>query len=382
MCSNTGEITVDIIKGAGPDSRLYLQECWYVAAWSHELPVHQLHSITIINRPVLVYRKADGSLTAMADQCCHRHAPLSLGRLEGDDVRCMYHGLKFNAAGQCIEIPGSAEVPPRFCVQSYPVREANGWVWVWMGDPAKADPGLIPVATGPDDPAWSMHSGYLDYEANYLLVNDNLSDFSHIAWVHEQSFAAGNSGAYTVPPRVQLLERGIRITRWNKDMPARGYLPKHQRYDQFMTYDFLVPGVLVMFSAMYPAGSADRCGLELPPPELEPVTANFTSQAVTPLTDGSTRYFFCWGPRASEQATNPQLREGMWALAQKAFAEDKRMIEAQQRNIRLQTGASMQAITDDRGPTMMRKVLDRLIAAEQPGHSQRQYEELPLRKEA
>ena len=120
-----------------------------------------------------------------------------------------------------------------------------------------------------------------------------------------------------------------------------------------------------MYSAMYPAGSADHCGLEPPPAGMEPVTANFTSQAITAMTDASTRYFFCWGPRASEQAVNPQLREGMWALAQKAFAEDKRMIEAQQRNILLQTGAPLESITDDRGPTMMRRVLDRLIAAEQ-----------------
>ncbi|MGA0804926.1 MAG: Rieske 2Fe-2S domain-containing protein [Pseudohongiellaceae bacterium] len=373
---------MDIIKGAGPASRLWLHDCWYVACWSHELPVHELRGLTIINRPVLVYRKADGSLAAMADQCCHRHAPLSLGRLEGDDVRCMYHGLKFNAQGQCIEIPGNPEVPPRFRVQPYPVQERGGWVWVWMGDPAKADPALIPQATGPDDPAWSMHSGYLDYEASYLLVNDNLSDFSHIAWVHENSFAAGNSGAYVFPPRVQLLERGIRIMRWNKDMPARGYLPKGQHYDQFMTYDFLVPGVLLMYSAMYPAGSADRCGLEAPPAAVEPVTANFTSQAVTPLTDGTTRYFFCWGPRASEQAQNPQLREGMWALAQRAFAEDKRMIEAQQRNVRLQTGAPLQAIADDRGPTMMRKVLDRLIAAETAAANPQFSEAVSLRNEA
>ena len=373
---------MDIINGAGPASRLWLHDCWYVACWSHELPVHELRGLTIINRPVLVYRKADGSLAAMADQCCHRHAPLSLGRLEGDDVRCMYHGLKFNAQGQCIEIPGNPEVPPRFRVQPYPVQERGGWVWVWMGDPAKADPALIPQATGPDDPAWSMHSGYLDYEASYLLVNDNLSDFSHIAWVHENSFAAGNSGAYVFPPRVQLLERGIRIMRWNKDMPARGYLPKGQHYDQFMTYDFLVPGVLLMYSAMYPAGSADRCGLEAPPAAVEPVTANFTSQAVTPLTDGTTRYFFCWGPRASEQAQNPQLREGMWALAQRAFAEDKRMIEAQQRNVRLQTGAPLQAIADDRGPTMMRKVLDRLIAAETAAANPQFSEAVSLRNEA
>jgi phenylpropionate dioxygenase-like ring-hydroxylating dioxygenase large terminal subunit len=355
---------MDIIKGLGQQNPLFVRNCWYVAAWSHELAVGQLHGLTIINRPVLVYRKSDGTLTAMADQCCHRHAPLSLGRLEGDNVRCMYHGLKFDPAGRCVEIPGATEIPARYCVESYPVHEANGWVWVWMGDKDKADVALIPKATGPDDPVWSMHSGHLDYDANYLLVNDNLTDFSHIAWVHENSFAAGGRGAYMAPPRVQLIDRGIRITRWNRNMPPRGYQQQGQLYDQFMTYDFLVPGVLLMYSAMYPAGSADRCDMDMPPPELEPATANFTSQAVTPMTDGTTRYFFCWGPRAVEQAANPQLREGMWALAQKAFAEDKIMIEAQQRNIRLQTGAPLQAITDDRGPTMMRKVIDRLIEAE------------------
>src|SRR5690606_34613491 len=361
---------MDIIKGAGPDARLYLRDCWYVAGWSHELAVHGMLALTIINEPVLVYRKADGSLASLADQCCHRHAPLSMGRLEGDDLRCMYHGLKFNAEGRCIEIPGTPDVPERFRVRSYPVREAHGWIWVWMGDPAKADESLIPGATGPDDPACSMNTGHLDYDANYLLVNDNLTDFSHIAFAHENSFAAGNSGAYAFPPRVQVLERGIRITRWNKNMNARGYQPPGSKWDQFMTYDFLAPGVLMMFSAMYEAGSADRCELGLPPKDLEPSTANFTSQAVTPMTDGTTRYFFCWGPRAVEQEANPALRDGMWQLAQKAFAEDKRMIEAQQRNIRLRTGAPLQSITDDRGPNMMRRVLDRLIAAESSGLGQ------------
>lgn len=355
---------MDLVKGPVADKQLFIRNCWYVAAWSHEIAVHQLHPVTIINKPVLVYRKADGTLTAIADQCCHRHAPLSLGRLEGDDIRCMYHGLKFNPAGKCIEIPGLDEVPERFFVPGYPVREAHGWVWVWMGDPALADPALIPPATGPDDPKWSMHSGFIDYDANYLLVNDNLTDFSHIAYVHENSFAAGGRGAYVVPPRVQVIERGIRITRWNRNMPPRGYQQAGLLYDQFMTYDFLVPGVLLMYSAMYPAGTADAADNGHPAPDVEPQTANFTSQAILPMTPGSTRYFFCWGPRASEQAVNPQLREQMWALAQQAFGEDKRMIEAQQRNILLQTGAPVQSITDDRGPTLMRKVIDRLLAAE------------------
>ena len=291
--------------------------------------------------------------------------PLSLGRLEGDDVRCMYHGLKFNATGRCVEIPGKDDViPDNFFVPTYPIKEINGWVWVWMGDSNKADENLIPDSTGPDDPNWHMNSGHIDYDANYLLVNDNLTDFSHIAFVHENSFAAGSSGSYIHEPRVQLIDRGIKVMRWNTNVPPRGYLDQSKTYDQYLTYDFIVPRVLIMFSAMYADGTADACDNKHPGDDVEPITANFTSQAVTPMTDGTTRYYFCWGPRAEEHKADPELLNGMWSLANMAFGEDKTMIEAQQRNIQLQTGAPMISITDDRGPNMMRKVLNRLIAEE------------------
>ena len=351
---------MDLLKGSHIP---LLKHCWYVAAWSHEVPVGKLHALTIIGQPVLVYRKQDGTLVAMADQCCHRHAPLSRGRLEGDDVRCMYHGLKFNAEGRCIEIPGQPEVGERFCVRTYAVREADGWIWVWMDKQETADVSLIPSATGPDDPRYHMRAGHLDYQANYLLVNDNLTDFSHIAFVHENTLAGGTRDTAEVQARVQLLERGIRVTRWNRNMPSRSKDAKYPFNDNFMTYDFLVPGVLLMFSGNYPVGTADACHME-PPGDREPISATFTSQAVTPLTADTARYYFCWGPRIEDHRANPQLIEILWSLANRAFAEDRDMIEAQQRVINLHTGAPMHSITHDRGPTMMRKVIDRLHQAE------------------
>ena len=74
---------MDIIKGTGEQSPLFIRNCWYVAAWCHEIKVHQMHSLDIINKPVLIYRKEDGTLTAMANQCCHRHAPPVLGSTGG-----------------------------------------------------------------------------------------------------------------------------------------------------------------------------------------------------------------------------------------------------------------------------------------------------------
>ncbi len=361
---------MDIIKGLGEENPLYLKNCWYVAAWCHEIDIHQVYAITIINKPVMLYRKADGTLTAMADQCCHRHMPLSKGRLEGDDIRCMYHGLKFNPGGRCIEVPtmklSGDEVPAQFVVPVYPVAEKHDWIWVWLGDPDKADEALIPPTTGPDDPDWFMHKGHLDYAAHYALINDNLTDLGHIAYTHQNSFAGGRSDAYFNQPRVQKIDRGIRVTRWNTNAPRRGYQKgEAEVYDQFMTYDFIVPGVLMMFTGMYEAGTAQAVDFGHPAEDMEPDTASFTSQAVTPMSDASSRYFFSWGPRMSEHKENPQIVEGMWTLANKAFGEDKETIEAQQVNVQWQTGAPMVSITDDRGPSLFRKVMDGLIREEQ-----------------
>src|SRR5215212_8779904 len=82
----------------------FLMNCWYMAAWDHELIDGKLLSRQILEEPVLLYKGDSGKVVALDNRCCHRGAKLSNGRLEGDDVRCMYHGLKFNAAGKCIQI--------------------------------------------------------------------------------------------------------------------------------------------------------------------------------------------------------------------------------------------------------------------------------------
>ena len=78
---------------------MWVRNTWYVAAWSHEVAGDQVLARTIMNEPLVLYRAGSGSVVAMEDRCCHRLAPLSLGRREGDDLRCMYHGMKFGPDG-------------------------------------------------------------------------------------------------------------------------------------------------------------------------------------------------------------------------------------------------------------------------------------------
>ena len=344
---------------------MYVRDCWYVAAWGHELTAEAPIGRTIINEPVAVYRAASGGLVALTDRCCHRFAPLSLGRIEGDELRCMYHGLKFDRSGRCVEIPGQDMIPATACVKAYPVVEKHSWIWVWMGDPAKADESLIPGAVGLDHPDWTLRSGHLDYEANYLLINDNLTDFTHLSYVHAQSFGATEAFARTRPV-VERLDRGVRIWRWmtsgfTEDSAARVH--RRAEGDNWQTYDFLAPGVLLMHNAVCPDGTAAR--FDNGPPDLsqvEVLSENFTSQAVTPMTDKTSRYFFSWGPRAAEGSD--AIADAMLQVAHMAFGEDKMIIEAQQRVIETSPPQKEVLTSADLGPMQMRAALQRLMREE------------------
>ena len=83
---------------------MYLDRAWYVAAWDHEITRVPLPRM-VLGRPVVFWRTGDGRAVALEDRCCHRHAPLSVGTVTGDAIRCGYHGLVFDRAGQCIEVP-------------------------------------------------------------------------------------------------------------------------------------------------------------------------------------------------------------------------------------------------------------------------------------
>ena len=127
---------------------------WYAAAWDVDVK-QALFPRTICGKHVVMYRKADGQVTALEDACWHRLVPLSKGRLDGDTVVCGYHGLKYNAQGRCTFMPSQETINPSACVRAYPVVERHRFIWLWMGDPALADPALVPDMHWNDDPAWA-----------------------------------------------------------------------------------------------------------------------------------------------------------------------------------------------------------------------------------
>ena len=130
---------------------MFVRNAWYVAAWDHEVGRSMLRRI-ILDEPVVLFRTTEGKAVALEDRCCHRQAPLSMGKLVGNIVTCPYHGLQYDPSGACVKIPSQDRVPPSAKVKSYPLVEKNHWLWVWLGDPAKADPKLIEDFHWLDDP--------------------------------------------------------------------------------------------------------------------------------------------------------------------------------------------------------------------------------------
>ena len=336
---------------------MFIRNCWYVIAWEHEIAPDALFSRRVLDEPILVYRTENGALTALEDRCCHRLAPLSLGRKEGDCVRCGYHGLKFDAQGQCVEVPGLTQVPPNARVKTYPLAVKNKWVFVWMGEPAQANTALLPDNFSNDHPDWRNKPGYLHYDTNYLLICDNLLDFSHLSYVHEKTLG-GSPMIAQARAEIENIERGIRVTRRVPNVPAP---PFYQRFRQFDTllnrwfiYDFVLPGTLLMHSGGAPVGDA--------PGDTRNAVQLHSCQTLTPETATTTHYFFQQSHRAG--AGDEKIVQSIYDSLVGAFNEDRAMITGQAASIAHSPGARMMPLAMDAALVRFRQLIDAALANE------------------
>src|SRR5690349_11770899 len=99
----------------------YVRNAWYVGAWSTDVELGKPIAMMILGEPIVVWRDPQGNVHALEDRCVHRLAPLSKGRCEGANLRCLYHGMLFNPEGRVIAIPGQEKIPPNASVRYYPV---------------------------------------------------------------------------------------------------------------------------------------------------------------------------------------------------------------------------------------------------------------------
>lgn len=195
----------------------FVRNEWYVAANSEEVG-RTLLGRQILGIGVLLYRKEDGTAVAMRNRCPHRSFPLSHGQLVGDTVECGYHGVRFGADGRCVEVPAQDIVPSSLKTPSYPLVERAPWLWIWMGDPALADPSDIPDHHWLSAPDYASFSGYMHCRTNYVRLHENVLDLTHFPYLHGE--ALGDREYIMAPFKVRVEDESVVITRRLENQPV------------------------------------------------------------------------------------------------------------------------------------------------------------------
>lgn len=266
-----------------------VRNAWYVAAFTHEIG-RTLLPRTILKQPVVMYRKEDGTAVAVGGRCPHRHFPLGKSCLSGDTIVCGYHGITFDADGQCVNIPSQERAPKSYRIPTYPLVEHGIWAFIWMGEPERADPALLPdlEAIGFDIDGHAPEPFYVEHvNGRYQLLNDNLLDLTHLAFLHGSTIGSIENAA--VPEELTRRPGLFSSRRYMKNADAP---PIHEhlglpdkKIDRVSGMDFYLPGFHAgIEETRVPGDVPDRGG--------QIISSNRVFHAVTPATTTSCTYFF------------------------------------------------------------------------------------------
>lgn len=332
----------------------YLLDAWYMAAWSDEVG-EALFRRRLLGEPILLFRLEDGSVTALTDRCPHRFAPLSMGTRQGDEVTCPYHGLTFDAAGACVRNP-FGPVPKGASVRCWPVKERDGIVWFWPGEPALAETTPLPdfALLHEGQPAPPI-TGLMPMAADYQYGTDNLMDLSHIEFVHRGSFA-GRGVIFAGEHKVRQDGDRLHSNWWMPDVAAPGHTfgiyPPDMRTDHWLDMRWQAPATMLLEIGATPIGADRKGGVIV-----------HQAHILTPETADTSHYFW-----ATTRSGGPVTGEGdamLRGLMRQAFVEeDKPVIEAAYANL---DGADFWAgkpvfLGVDAGGTRARRLLQSLIS--------------------
>lgn len=172
--------------GRGTPMGTAFRHYWLPVMISAELPEPggKPFAVEVCGERLVVFRDSSGQIGALDEQCCHRGASLLLGRVEDCGIRCIYHGWKFAADGTVLETPNVADprFKDRFQARAYPIRDAGGLVWVYLGD----------AASPPELPNWPFMNVPPSHRlpviaavnCNYVQLMEGVVDSSHLSILH------------------------------------------------------------------------------------------------------------------------------------------------------------------------------------------------------
>ncbi len=167
---------------------------WYVILESNEVKPGKLIGVTRMGEKLVLWRDAAGSVTCMRDLCPHRGVALSAGKVLGSCIQCPFHGFEFDLSGRCTLIPANgrnAPVPKAFQVDTYPTREAHGFIYIWWGEPKETLPPL-PWFDSLDESRFAYGTLKDPWVAHYSRAIENQLDVVHLPFIHHNTIGRGN----------------------------------------------------------------------------------------------------------------------------------------------------------------------------------------------
>lgn len=338
------------------------KNAWYVACTPDEIENGPLGR-RICGQYIAFFRGEDGKVAAVEDFCPHRGARLSLGFVEDGLLVCGYHGLKMGCDGRTKAMP-CQRVQGFPAIHAYPVVERHGFIWLWPGDSALADPAAIPNLFWSEDPDWAYGGGMYNIQCDYRLMVDNLMDLTHETYVHATSI--GQKEIDEAAPMTKIEGMEVITSRamenimpppfWQAALRSRN-LADDVPVDRWQRCRFSLPSTVLISAGVAHAGHG---GFDAPPAYK---ADGIVVDLITPETETSIWYF--WGLARHFNAQDAELTTSIREVQGGIFREDQHMLECQQQNLLAYPDRALLKLNIDGGGVQARRMIDKAIAAEE-----------------
>jgi phenylpropionate dioxygenase-like ring-hydroxylating dioxygenase large terminal subunit len=314
---------------------------WYPVLQSTELKSRPL-GVERFGQRLVFWRTADGQPHAHPDRGPHLGAALSAGTIVSDRLVCPFHGFEFDAGGVCQRIPANGcagKVPKGMRVERFPLAEAHGFVWLWLGQAREHYPALPffeQLASG-----WRYRTDVVDWPVHYTRAIENQLDVAHLAFVHRTTIGRGGR-SFVDGPYVEAGPDGIRI--WVTNAPDQGQARRSQA-ELAQAASGKAPSLHFRFPATWLL-------------DIGPRLKNFI--AFVPINDHTVRYYLRLYHRVSLPVVSHAFELVMGWSNRFVLNQDRRVVLTQTPASSLDAGGD-RFIEADRGIIEYRKQLERLL---------------------
>lgn len=203
----------------------HCRDCWYVAAPAAQVKRGGMEPVTLLGEQIILLRDNENTVTAMRDFCPHRGIPLRYGRFDGCKVTCCYHGWEFDMQGTCTNIPalidGDKTDPAKIKAKTYPTREINGLIWVYMARGPAPETIPEPPAMPYDMPLAHVDSVTFPCDLDHAVIG--LMDPSHGSFVHQSWWWRSSKSIHEKAKDFEPVDHGFRMKSHKPSSNSRAY---------------------------------------------------------------------------------------------------------------------------------------------------------------